>query len=165
MAQAFFKRDAQCPRDFGWMHTNQAGQWLPADFSVVTVPNEGAPADTDHVSWNLESKAWEVFEDHSMEDEDETNGAKESTQKPEESVTESANLQSKSQSEKQQDDGPGNYRVISAGPNLKELPVSKEFSRTSAKVREVAAELNDGRKRARIADPAGWITLMTTKSG
>jgi len=160
-AQAYFKMDAQCPRDFGGMHTNQAGQWQPSDFSVVTVPNEGAPADTDHVSWNMESKAWEVFQDHSMEEDDETNGAKESTQKSE---------------EKQQDDGPGNYRIISAGPSLKALPVSTEFARTSAKVGEVAlqqevkvlevaAELNDGRKRARIADPAGWITLMTAKSG
>jgi len=54
--------------------------------------------------------------------------------------------------------------------------VSKEFARTSekvgevalqqeVKVLEVAAELNDGRKRARIAEPAGWITVMTVKSG
>jgi len=31
-------------------------------------------------------------------------------------------------------------------------------------VLEVAAELNDGRRRARIADPAGWITLLATKN-
>jgi len=160
MAQAYFKMDAQCPRDFGGMHMNQAGAWMPNDFSVATVPNAGALAGTEHVSWNMESKSWEVFVDHSMEDEDETDGAKES----------------KSQAETQQDDGPGNYRVISAGKSLKALPVSKEFARTSekvgevalqqeVKVLEVAAELNDGRKRARIAEPAGWITVMTVKSG
>jgi len=74
----------------------------------------------------------------------------------------------------EQDDGPGTYRVISAGPRLKALPVSKDYDRTSAKVGEVvvqqevkvlqvAPELNDGRRRARIADPAGWITLLATK--
>jgi hypothetical protein len=73
-----------------------------------------------------------------------------------------------------QDDGPGTYRVVSAGPTLKALPVSKDYDRTSAKVGEVAlqqelkvlevaAELNDGRRRARIAEPAGWITLETPK--
>jgi len=76
----------------------------------------------------------------------------------------------------EQDDGPGTYRVISAGPRLKALPVSKDYDRTSAKVGEVAleqvvsvlevaAELNDGRRRARIANPPGWITLMATKNG
>jgi hypothetical protein len=176
MAQAFFKRDAQCPRDFGWMHTLQQNAWREADFSVATVPNEGAPADTEHVSWNMESNAWEVFQDHSMDEEDEASGAKESAQKSEEKAKESTKPQSKSQAEKQQDDGPGQYIVVSAGPSLKALPVSKEFARTSAKVgevalqqevevMEVAAELNDGRKRARIANPEGWITLMTAKTG
>jgi len=73
------------------------------------------------------------------------------------------------------DDGPGTYRVISAGPNLKALPVSKDYDRASAKVAEVALqqevrvlevapELNDGRRRARIAEPAGWITVLSTKN-
>jgi len=73
------------------------------------------------------------------------------------------------------DDGPGTYRVTSAGPSLKALPVSKDYDRASAKVGEVALhqevmvlevapELNDGRRRARIAEPAGWITVLATKN-
>jgi len=87
-----------------------------------------------------------------------------------------ARLDSKTMTDdEQEDDGPGAYSVVSAGPALKTLPVTKDYARTSAKVgevalqqevtvMEVAAELNDGRRRARIADPPGWITLLSTKN-
>jgi len=72
IAEGYFKRDAQCPRDFGDMYLGMSGQWLPNQFSVATVPNEGAPDGTDHVSWNLESKAWERFESQESVDDDDS---------------------------------------------------------------------------------------------
>ncbi|CAK0807897.1 unnamed protein product, partial [Prorocentrum cordatum] len=70
-----------------------------------------------------------------------------------------------------QGDGPGMYRVLE-----KELPVNADASRTSAAVAqlapgtvmqvvELAEQLDGGRRRARIAQPAGWVTLANETSG
>lgn len=76
------------------------------------------------------------------------------------------------------EDGPGKYRIVSAGP-LKELPVNAERSRASVAVMqlsigaevevvEVAPELDGGRRRARITvagHEAGWITVANAAEG
>jgi len=52
--------EAQCPRDSGAWHFFNGTTWVMRRLAIKTAPNgHDAPADTEHIVWNLEARKWD----------------------------------------------------------------------------------------------------------
>jgi len=59
-AISFAGVEAQCPRDASAWHFFNGTDWAIRPLSIKTAPNgHDAPADTEHIMWNLRTRKWE----------------------------------------------------------------------------------------------------------